>query len=157
MYLAPEVILNRGHDAGADHWGTGVIIYELLTGETPFYKNGMEQMDLFRAIVKCRLNLPEEMPESAKQIIQDLIRRDPSKRLGKLSGGEDDILDHKFFSDHDIDFDSLRLKDCKPPTIPKIKNSRDSSNFEDWSYLEDKTDTKFPALDPKDQVIFKDF
>ena len=34
-YVAPEVILNKGHDISADYWSLGVLMYELLTGESP--------------------------------------------------------------------------------------------------------------------------
>ncbi|KAI5712985.1 hypothetical protein M8J75_012804, partial [Diaphorina citri] len=30
-YVAPEVILNRGHDISADYWSLGVLMFELLT------------------------------------------------------------------------------------------------------------------------------
>ena len=33
-YVAPEVILNKGHDISADYWSLGVLMYELLTGNT---------------------------------------------------------------------------------------------------------------------------
>ena len=32
-YVAPEVILNKGHDISADYWSLGVLMYELLTGK----------------------------------------------------------------------------------------------------------------------------
>lgn len=33
-YVAPEVIMNKGHDFGADCWALGVLIFELLTGKS---------------------------------------------------------------------------------------------------------------------------
>jgi serine/threonine protein kinase len=36
-YLSPEVIMNRGHDASSDHWALGVLIYEMVAGENPFF------------------------------------------------------------------------------------------------------------------------
>lgn len=31
--MAPEIILNRGHDISADYWSLGVLMFELLTGK----------------------------------------------------------------------------------------------------------------------------
>ena len=36
-YVAPEVILNKGHDISADYWSLGVLMYELLTGKFGTY------------------------------------------------------------------------------------------------------------------------
>lgn len=33
-YVAPEIIMNKGHDFGADCWSLGVLIFELLTGKS---------------------------------------------------------------------------------------------------------------------------
>ena len=35
-YLAPEIILNKGHGFGADWWCVGILAFECLTGATPF-------------------------------------------------------------------------------------------------------------------------
>ena len=36
-YLAPEIILSKGHDKGVDYWAFGVLIYEMLVGCSPYF------------------------------------------------------------------------------------------------------------------------
>ena len=35
-YVAPEILLKKGHDHAADWWSLGVIIYEMIMGQVPF-------------------------------------------------------------------------------------------------------------------------
>jgi serine/threonine protein kinase len=154
LYLAPEVILNRGHTFSADHWSLGVLTYEMITGYTPFYYDGMEQMDLFRAIVKGAYERPWNN-KILSSIVGGLLCKIPAKRLGSLAGGEEGIYMHPWFKN--IDFAALRNKQIKAPHVPKIKDPLDSSNFEDWSHLVDKTKERYPKLKPAQEELFDNF
>jgi hypothetical protein len=35
-YVAPEIILNKGHDMAADCWSLGLLIFELINGKYVF-------------------------------------------------------------------------------------------------------------------------
>jgi protein kinase A len=155
LYLAPEVILNRGHNGSADNWSLGVLIYEMITGSTPFYRGGMDQTQLFKAIIRGKFQIPSRVSAEASDMISALLVKDPTLRLGSLAGGESDIINHPFLDA--IDKERLRRRELTAPFVPKIKDPLDASNFEDWSHLEDKTKAAFPALSREKEAIFEKF
>jgi serine/threonine protein kinase len=52
-YLAPEIILGKGHNKGVDYWALGILIYELLCHETPFEAADNNQSKMFEQIVNA--------------------------------------------------------------------------------------------------------
>lgn len=40
-YLAPEVILGKGHNRPADWWSYGILVYEMIFGIPPFYSSNV--------------------------------------------------------------------------------------------------------------------
>jgi protein kinase A len=118
-YVAPELIKSMGHNAGVDYWALGVLIYEMIAGENPFYFDGMEQLALFQAIAEeTYYALPEDKTASvlASDLLDRLLEKDSTQRLGMLQGGAQDILNHSWFDG--LDAAKLRNKEVKAPWIP---------------------------------------
>ena len=126
-YVAPEVLEKKGYNEEIDWWSLGVIFYEMLVGYAPFYSN--KTPDICYKILHYQkyLQFPEHVhiSNTAKDLITKLLTNS-STRLGKK--GADEIKAHPFF--HGINWKKIR--DIKPPFIPKLKNDYDTSYFEQY-------------------------
>jgi protein kinase X len=95
-YLAPEIILTKGHSKAVDWWALGVCIYEFLAGYPPFYHENT--LEIYGKILKGQVEFPPHFSPAAKEIISLLLQADPSKRFG---GCVADVKSHKFFAEVD--------------------------------------------------------
>ena len=50
-YLPPEQVRGQGHGLGADSWGLGVLLYELLAGEPPFGAGHSSELQMYAEVV----------------------------------------------------------------------------------------------------------
>lgn len=96
-YLAPEILLNKGHGKASDWWSFGGIIYEMLCGEPPFYSKNKEK--LFRNIKysEPKLDFPF-LSENARDICAKLLDKNPETRLGSGQTDAEEIMKHPWFS-----------------------------------------------------------
>lgn len=125
--MAPEIISQGGHSFPVDWWALGTITYELIFGTTPFFEE--DQSLMFKNILKKELEFPEdiEVSDECKSFIQNLLSKDPAKRLGM--NGFQDIVRHPFFND--VDFKELGNKAIDIPYKPQLTEDLfDVSNFE---------------------------
>ncbi|XP_019254672.1 PREDICTED: serine/threonine-protein kinase ATG1c-like isoform X2 [Nicotiana attenuata] len=83
LYMAPEIMQLQKYDAKADLWSVGAILFQLVTGKTPF--TGNNQIQLLQNIVKStKLQFPLDAKHLSPHCIdlcQKLLRRHPVERL----------------------------------------------------------------------------
>jgi len=155
-YLAPELIMSKGHDKAVDYWSFGVLCYELQCGSSPFYKPHLKQIEMFKRIVMGKYVIPDYVQEEAGDMIKKLLVRRDTERLGNLAKGHLDIKSHPWYEKSGIDFKSIIQRGSPAPWKPVLKNPLDSSNFDDFSRYENEKYTG-RRLTKSEQDKFKDF
>lgn len=85
-YIAPEIILNKGHGKGVDWWTVGVLIFEMLAGIDPF--NDSDPMMIYQNIIRGNLKFPRTFDKDGRSLVKHLLVSDLSKRYGNLKNGE---------------------------------------------------------------------
>ncbi|XP_066256038.1 cGMP-dependent protein kinase, isozyme 1 isoform X2 [Euwallacea similis] len=128
-YVAPETILNKGHDRAVDYWALGILMFELLTGNPPF--TAADPMKTYNLILKgidmidfAKYNVGR----SAQSLIKKLCRDMPSERLGYQRGGITDIKKHKWFQS--FDWDGLVARSLISPIQQPVRSPTDTGNFD---------------------------
>ncbi|XP_061519907.1 cGMP-dependent protein kinase 1-like [Phycodurus eques] len=126
-YMAPEVILNKGHDTRADLWSLGVLMFELLTGSPPFC--GADAVQTYAAVLRGVdvLEFPEKISQDAADLIKNLCRDEPGERLGTLKNSED-VRIHQWFEG--FDWEGLEKGTMTPPITPNVSSTTDTGNFD---------------------------
>ena len=118
-YMAPEVFHNRGKvvDTRADLWSLGCVVYQLLSGETPF-KTGSPYLTFKKARTTAALqHCPTWWSMEVRDLISRLLVKDQAKRIGAESF--DELKAHPFFAG--MDFDTLAASVPPPRTRQELE------------------------------------
>eukprot|EP00287_Rhodomonas_sp_CCMP768_P010568 CAMPEP_0196724168 /NCGR_PEP_ID=MMETSP1091-20130531/6137_1 /TAXON_ID=302021 /ORGANISM="Rhodomonas sp., Strain CCMP768" /LENGTH=357 /DNA_ID=CAMNT_0042066267 /DNA_START=209 /DNA_END=1282 /DNA_ORIENTATION=- len=150
-YLAPEIILNKGHGAAVDWWALGILIFEMLAGYPPF--EGDDRMQLYKAILAGRVDYPKHFKREARDLVSKLLQADLSHRLGNLKDGARDIRTHPWFKG--FDFEALLNRSMPAPIRISVRGEDDASMFEDVD--EEGPDKGCGKVSPDEQRLFADF
>lgn len=156
-YLAPEIIMSKGHNHTVDYWSFGVLVYEIVVGRSPFKKKHESQMEMFKRIVLVKYEFPLLIHLAGQDLIKKLLVRQVNDRLGAQRRGHLDILKHAWFRESGIDFKQLVRGQIDPPWVPNVKNPFDASNFDDFRTAEKESELIGVPLSQEEQAIFKDF
>jgi protein kinase N len=155
-FLAPEVLTDVSYTRAVDWWGLGVLIYEMLVGESPF--PGEDEEEVFDSIVNDDVRYPRFLSSEAISIMRKLLRRNPERRLGAGERDAEDIRKQPFFKN--INWEKLLRRELEPPFKPKLEGRLDISNFDEEFTREEPifTPPKIPRpLNSKEQKLFRGF
>uniref|UniRef100_A0A914ZGR9 protein kinase C n=1 Tax=Parascaris univalens TaxID=6257 RepID=A0A914ZGR9_PARUN len=137
-YIAPEIIKGQLYNEAVDFWSFGVLMYEMLIGQSPFHGEGEDE--LFDSILNERPYFPKSIGKEAAKCLSALFDRNPNTRLGMPECPDGPIRTHSFF--RGVDWKRFEMRQVPPPFKPALKSSSDTSNFD-----EDFTQEK-PHLTP---------
>ncbi|XP_057480902.1 serine/threonine-protein kinase AtPK2/AtPK19-like [Actinidia eriantha] len=125
-YMAPEILLSKGHNKDADWWSVGILLYEMLTGQPPFTHANRKKLQ--ERIIKEKVKLPPRLTSEAHSLLKGLLQKEPSKRLGSGPREADEIKSHKWF--RSINWKKLEAKDLQPKFKPNVSGTDCTANFD---------------------------
>ncbi|KAJ4712232.1 Serine/threonine-protein kinase [Melia azedarach] len=124
-YMAPEILLSRGHNKDADWWSVGILLYEMLTGQPPFTHANRQKLQ--QRIINEKVKLPPYLTSEAHSLLKGLLQKDPSRRLGSGPIGGDEIKHHKWF--RSINWKKLEAREMLPKFQPDVSGKLLYSQF----------------------------
>merc|ERR1719391_1250760 len=155
-FLAPEVLTETSYTRAVDWWGLGVLIFEMLVGESPF--PGDDEEEVFDSIVNDEVRYPRFLSLEAIAIMRRLLRKNPERRLGATERDAEDVKKQAFF--RNVGWDDLLMRRVPPPFVPTITGMEDVSNF-DEEFTSEKPKLTPPKeareLTADEQLLFQDF
>uniref|UniRef100_A0A674JJJ6 G protein-coupled receptor kinase n=1 Tax=Terrapene triunguis TaxID=2587831 RepID=A0A674JJJ6_9SAUR len=154
-YMAPEV-LQKGtaYDSSADWFSLGCMLFKLLRGHSPFRQHKTkDKHEIDRMTLTVNVELPDSFSPELKSLLEGLLQRDVSKRLGCQGSSAQEIKEHHFFKG--IDWQQVYLQKYPPPLIPPRGEVNAADAFDIGSF--DEEDTKGIKLVDSDQELYKNF
>ena len=159
-YLAPEIIMNKGHHKACDWWAFGVLLFEMVAGFPPFYTLENDIFKIYKKIIKATYKFDSKFDDITKEFVGGLLVTAIPQRLGCGIQGDEEIKFHSFYET--VDWKALQQKKITPPIIPTLEEDLDGKDntkyFDDYD-SEDVAMEIFPneryILSPREQAQFK--
>jgi len=175
-YIAPEVLAlgerpsptasassspGRGYGKAVDFWALGCMLFEMLTGEPPFY-SANSRTQLYSMIMDGSVVFPPNISSEARDLMESLLRTDPRERLGARrasGGGAAAIKQHPFFAKHHIDWTKLLNRTLRTPPLHPRSGAFANFDAEFTSMTLRGIDSmvKFPDKIPMDYQLFDNY
>jgi len=125
-YIAVEMVAGKPYTKAVDWWSFGVLIFELVSGKTPFSDagptdgGGKEQPTgsdrIYDNIQNHRIRWQPTIRPTCKDLIRRLLEPNVDLRLGSAS--PTDIKSHPFFKT--VNWKKVDARQTTPPLIPSV-------------------------------------
>ena len=107
-YISPEVLKGIEYSFTCDYWSVGVCCYFIYFGYLPFGDKSDNVMQIYKEIIKGKINIPKDCPLMVKDLIEGLLRRNAAERINNF----DKVKECEIFKD--FDWDNLLKKKLEP-------------------------------------------
>lgn len=117
--MAPEIVSKQSYSFDVDLYCMGALLYEILIGCPPFYNPNFSNNETKYHICNSEVCFPHKvfLSEEVKDLITQLLVKNPSDRLGHYYGVEE-IIKHEWIGEVSIE---VYLKgEVKNPFIPDL-------------------------------------
>ena len=78
-YIAPEILLSKGHGPEVDVWALGVLLFEMLTGHPPWYAD--DPMAIYQKVLHGQLSFPRFIDRVHKAFMLRCLVADVNRRI----------------------------------------------------------------------------
>jgi len=126
-YMAPEVIRSLGQTRAVDWWALGVLVFELMTGSSPFCAD--THMMMFAKVLRgidC-VQFPPRAEGLTGDFVRNVLREQPSDRLPMRHCGIPGLKAHPWFQD--FDWEGHIHGAVPAPHLPVVESQVDLRNF----------------------------
>ena len=143
-YVAPEMILARGHNKGVDYWTLGIFLYELMTRRTPFQSD--DAAAVYTKIVNPEESLMhafdsigyEHFDPPTKDLILKLIAFNPGLRIGMRRSESEEVWEHPVLANYSSS--EMKMKGYEAPFRPDIDDIFEQTHLD--IEMEEEEDTE---------------
>ena len=169
IYLAPEIILEEGHNEKVDIWCIGVLCFELITGTVPFPGNDFETLK--ENILHLRIAWPKDINPEAKSLISKILKLDPNSRISL-----EEMLQQPFFTKYfpnasknlikpidSSEYETFIISKDDPKTWDPLKNKKQNSpkkivkSQDNTNSKDEVIKNKYEALVTKYELLEKEY
>ena len=141
QYIAPEILKNKGYDKTVDWWALGCFLYEMLTGCLPFRIPRGNKIN--PKVYEEPLRFPPDINPLAINLIKQLLKVNPKKRLGYGESDAKKIKEHPYFKG--INWEQYWNKETEPPFIPELDSEMDLKYF-DKMFTDEPVNSNRPTV-----------